>query len=215
MVFGPAGNRRFWGWGGPGGPKNNSRKWGVRPPPSGMVFGAAGAAQTPKIDDFRPAQNHVLKNQVDVGGRAIKCFGNAVNQSHESFWARWARSIEKRGASPPPFVKGTGHDWGRLDPPSRRFPVGAARALRPAGSRFRCLPGGSPAKIRPGSPVSGPEALLHNIEYTLSFALSHTPHPRRGHSGGHTLRRTTMGSKPLRRSGRDRFDKIQAPLSTP
>ncbi len=26
-----------------------------------MVSGAPGAAQTPKIDDFRPAKNHVLK----------------------------------------------------------------------------------------------------------------------------------------------------------
>ncbi len=28
-----------------------------------MVFGAAGAAQTPKINVFRPAQKHVLKTQ--------------------------------------------------------------------------------------------------------------------------------------------------------
>ncbi len=33
---------------------------------------------------------------------------------------------------------------------------------RPEG-RFRCLPGGSPAKIRPGRPISGPEALLCDL----------------------------------------------------
>jgi hypothetical protein len=27
-----------------------------------MVFGAAGATQTPKIDDFRPAQKSCMKN---------------------------------------------------------------------------------------------------------------------------------------------------------
>ncbi len=35
---------------------------------------------------------------------------------------------------------------------------------RPEG-RFRFFPGSSPAKFRPGSPISGPEALVHNIEY--------------------------------------------------
>ncbi len=42
-------------------------------------------------------------------------------------------------------------------------------ALRPAGGRpegrFRCFPGRSPAKIRPGRPIYGPEALLRDIEY--------------------------------------------------
>ena len=42
---------------------------------------------------------------------------------------------------------------------------------RPEG-RFRCFPGSSPAKIWPGSPMSGPEALLRNIEY---------PYPSLGH----------------------------------
>ncbi len=32
------------------------------PPPSGFVFEAAGAAQTSKIDDFRPAQKPCIKN---------------------------------------------------------------------------------------------------------------------------------------------------------
>jgi hypothetical protein len=35
----------------------------------------------------------------------------------------------------------------------------------PAG-RFPCFPGSSPAKIRPGRPISGPEALLRNVEYS-------------------------------------------------
>ncbi len=30
--------------------------------------------------------------------------------------------------------------------------------------RFWCFPGSSPAKIRPGSPISGPEALLRDME---------------------------------------------------
>ncbi len=46
----------FWGLGGTGGPKNTSKLWGAK------VFWAAGAAQTPKIDDFRPAQKACIKN---------------------------------------------------------------------------------------------------------------------------------------------------------
>ncbi len=36
-------------------PKTIPEGGGLRPPPFGMVVGAAGAAQTPKLDDFRPA----------------------------------------------------------------------------------------------------------------------------------------------------------------
>ncbi len=43
-------------------------------------------------------------------------------------------------------------------------------APRPADGlregRFRCFPGSSLAKIRPGRPIYGPEALLRNTEYT-------------------------------------------------
>jgi hypothetical protein len=52
----------FWGLGGPGGPRNHSRRWGATPPPSGVVFGAAGAAQTSQIDDFPPVPNSCIKN---------------------------------------------------------------------------------------------------------------------------------------------------------
>ncbi len=36
---------------------------------------------------------------------------------------------------------------------------------RPSG-RFLCSPGSSPAKIRPGRPISGTETILRNIEYS-------------------------------------------------
>jgi hypothetical protein len=39
---------------------------------------------------------------------------------------------------------------------------------RPFGGqegRCRCFPGSSPAKIRPGRPIYGPEALLCNIDH--------------------------------------------------
>jgi hypothetical protein len=38
-------------------------------------------------------------------------------------------------------------------------------------ARFWCLPGSSPAKIRPGRPSSGPEALSRNIEYHPQLRL--------------------------------------------
>ncbi len=53
-------DRRFWRSGRPRRPQNPSEKvggfgkgGGLRPPPFPMGFGAAGAAQTSKIDDFR------------------------------------------------------------------------------------------------------------------------------------------------------------------
>ncbi len=55
MVLGPVGNRRFL-------TKTIPEGGGLRPPPSGMVFGAAGTAQTPNIDDFRPAPKPYIKN---------------------------------------------------------------------------------------------------------------------------------------------------------
>ncbi len=36
---------------------------GLRPPPFGIVCWAAGAAQTPKIDDLLPAQKPIIENQ--------------------------------------------------------------------------------------------------------------------------------------------------------
>jgi hypothetical protein len=50
------------GLGGPGGPQKDSRRWGASPPSFGMVFGAAGATQTAKFDDFRPPQKPCMKN---------------------------------------------------------------------------------------------------------------------------------------------------------
>ena len=63
MVLGQAGNRRFVGSGRPRRSQKNITKGGGRShPPFGKVFGAAGAAQTFKIDDFRPAQQPCINN---------------------------------------------------------------------------------------------------------------------------------------------------------
>ncbi len=51
------------GLGGPGGPQKSCQKvWGVAPDRLEWFFGAAGAAQTPKIDDCQLAQKPCLKN---------------------------------------------------------------------------------------------------------------------------------------------------------
>ncbi len=52
MVFGPAGNRQFL-VAAPAAPKPMEKVGAKPPPPSGMVVGAAGAAQTTKIDARR------------------------------------------------------------------------------------------------------------------------------------------------------------------
>ncbi len=52
----------FGGLGGPAALKTIPEGRGLRPPPFGMVFGAAGAVQTHKILKFRPAQEPCIKN---------------------------------------------------------------------------------------------------------------------------------------------------------
>jgi hypothetical protein len=44
-------------WAAPGAPETLPKGRGRSPPPSGMVSGAPGAAQTPKMTDFRSLKN--------------------------------------------------------------------------------------------------------------------------------------------------------------
>ncbi len=48
-------------------------------------------------------------------------------------------------------------------PPSTNLETGPVPGG--GGGGLRCFPGRIPAKIRPGRPIFGPEALLRNIEY--------------------------------------------------
>ncbi len=52
----------FGVWAAPAAPQTFPKRGGLSPPPSGMFFWAAGAAQSPKTDDFRPAQKPCIKN---------------------------------------------------------------------------------------------------------------------------------------------------------
>ena len=54
----------FGVWAAPAGPKTipEGGGRGATPTPSGMVVVAAGAAQSPEINDFRPAQKPIIKN---------------------------------------------------------------------------------------------------------------------------------------------------------
>ncbi len=45
-----------------------------------------------------------------------------------------------------------------------RTEIGPPAGRRPAEGRPGCFPGSSPAKFRPGRPISGSEAVLRNIE---------------------------------------------------
>ena len=49
-------------WAAPAAAKTIPEGGGASPPPSGSFFWAAGAAQTPKINDFRAAQRPSIKN---------------------------------------------------------------------------------------------------------------------------------------------------------
>ncbi len=62
MVFEPNGNGRFGCLGGPAAGKPLGKGGARTTPPFGMGFTAAGAAQTKKIDDLRPAQKPCMLN---------------------------------------------------------------------------------------------------------------------------------------------------------
>ncbi len=57
-------------------PKTIPKGGGARPPPSGIVFGASGAAQTRKIDDFRPARKPCNKHP---SVRAVVVYGKGAD----------------------------------------------------------------------------------------------------------------------------------------
>ncbi len=62
MVLGPTGNRRFGGvWAAPEPGETRPKGGARRAPPFGRGFWAAGAAKTPKVDDFRSAQKPCIK----------------------------------------------------------------------------------------------------------------------------------------------------------
>ena len=72
-----------------------------------------------------------------------------------------------------------GRIWAGLLPGKHRPAFG-----RPE-DRFRCFPGSSPAEIRPGRPISGPEALLRNVEYLILKLAFCFGHPEGGQMGPH------------------------------
>ncbi len=53
--------------------------------------------------------------------------------------------------------------------------IGPLAGRRPAGGPIVRLPDGNPAEIRPGNPMSGPEALLRNTGYIKRplFVIAH------------------------------------------
>ncbi len=60
-----------------------------------------------------------------------------------------------------PGYRPSGPDFGQTA--TRKAPTSALRpAQGRAEGRFRCFPGSGPAKIQPGRPTYGPEALLRN-----------------------------------------------------
>ncbi len=59
----------FGVWAAPAAPKTIPEGGGLRPPPFGMLLGAAAVARTLKIDDFRPAQKPCIKSPSVLGLR--------------------------------------------------------------------------------------------------------------------------------------------------
>jgi hypothetical protein len=122
MSFGPAGNPRFPGSGGPRGPQKPPRKdAGLRPASFCICFEAQRAPQTSEIDDFRPAQNSCIKNPGVIGGQI-----NAGNARFLSLGGPGGpgKPCQKVGDfAPPPFRQGFQGSRGRPDSKKSGFPV--------------------------------------------------------------------------------------------
>ncbi len=86
----------FGVWAAPAPQKNLPKGGGRRPPPFGMVCGAAGTAQTPKIDDLRPAPKPCLNNPSVKGpGRPQTPARNRRSARHlcEEVWGPIGRHV--------------------------------------------------------------------------------------------------------------------------
>ncbi len=82
----------------------------------------------------------------------------------------WEARKEAHGYQTYPMVRNSAS--GASGPDFGRIPIGPASksALRPAErSKILSSPDQNPAEIRPGSPISGPEALVHNMDVTKLY----------------------------------------------
>ncbi len=98
VVFGAVRKSLIFGvWAAPAAPKTKPVGGSLRPPPFGLVFGTAGAAQTPKIGDPRPAQKPCMNNpsvlwrgtlNLSRGHRASRRISGSEG-SRSGFLAKW------------------------------------------------------------------------------------------------------------------------------
>jgi hypothetical protein len=91
--------------------------------------------------------------------------------AHECYGAYRQPACRSAVRGPALRTSASGPDIGLQGPDCGWTATGKAPklSLRPADGRpkgrFLCFPGSSPATIRPGRPISVPEAILRNIEY--------------------------------------------------
>jgi hypothetical protein len=110
----------------------------------------------------------------------------------------------------------SGPDFGRTatgKTPKSAFRLGFGRPE----AAFLCFPGFSPAKIRPGRPISGPESLLpntkwirglHEVSLKLSSTLEHARPKIVDFGGQHNPVRTGNPAEGVARSGGHPFEGV-------
>ncbi len=133
-------------WPAPGPRESLQKCGGFRPRPSGMVFGAAGAAQTQKIDDCRPAQKPCIKSPSVIGWHSWQDF--KVWFSGRTEKGREMAFEVVSGADLKCDLFEPGRSGGALGPKPKCTPW--VRHLLAQTARIRSQIGGSPPGSRSG-----------------------------------------------------------------
>jgi hypothetical protein len=132
------------------------RSWG-RSGPSGVVRGPAGSVWGPSGGPERTPEGPERPRRAPNDPKTAKLVpGTAGGRTiwDVFYFTQWCFRAGNRPSGPDFGWTATGKALKSALRPSEGRPEG----------QFWRFPGSSPAKIRPGSPISGPESLLRNIE---------------------------------------------------
>ncbi len=152
-------------------PKNQARQpsgaqWGVQPAPKGQTPLPTGGREGTETSICGVL---LAPKPIPTGGpAALRGSPGRLRRPPEPNYLTFTQQLlpGRKSAFRAGLWPDCYHEKTEIGPPAGRRPAG--------GPRFRFSPGSSPAKIRPGSQIYGPEALLCNIEYMFLGPTVHS-----------------------------------------